>query len=40
MLAVLKRLRQVERFGGYIHVKAIPGASPQLTYQLACTPTA
>ena len=34
MLAVLKRLRQVERFGGYIHVKAIPGASPQLTYQL------
>ena len=34
MLAVLKKLRQECRFGGYIHVKAIPGASPELTWQL------
>ena len=34
MLAVLKKLRREHRFGGYIHVKAIPGASPELTYQL------
>ena len=34
MLAVLKTLRERCRFGGYVHVKAIPGASPELTYQL------
>ncbi len=34
MLAVLKTLREQCRFGGYVHVKAIPGASPELTYQL------
>lgn len=34
MLAVLKRLRGECRFGGYIHVKAIPGASLELIWQL------
>lgn len=34
MLAVLKKLRQECRFGGYIHVKAIPGASPELIGQM------
>ena len=34
MLAVLRRLREEERFGGYIHVKAIPGASPELIHRL------
>ena len=33
MLAVLKALRQERRFGGYIHVKAIPGASRELLGQ-------
>ena len=31
---MLKKLREECRFGGYVHVKAIPGASPELTYQL------
>ena len=34
MLQAVRLLRDRERFGGYIHVKAIPGASPQLTQQL------
>ena len=34
MLTVLKKLREQERFNGYIHVKAIPGASPALTQAL------
>ncbi len=34
MLSTLKKLREEERFWGYVHVKAIPGASPQLTEQL------
>ena len=34
MLAVLKRLRNQCRFGGYVHVKAIPGASQELIRQL------
>ncbi len=28
MIRVVERLRRDERFGGYIHLKAIPGASP------------
>ncbi|CCX38409.1 putative DNA modification/repair radical SAM protein [Clostridium sp. CAG:1013] len=34
MLAVLKRLRGECRFGGYVHVKAIPGASQELIQQM------
>ncbi len=34
MLAVLRRLREECQFGGYVHVKAIPGASAELTYRL------
>lgn len=34
MLAVLKKLRKECRFGGYVHVKAIPGASQELIWQL------
>lgn len=34
MLAVLKKLRTQCRFGGYVHVKAIPGASQELIWQL------
>ena len=30
MIAVAKTLREVESFGGYIHLKAVPGASPEL----------
>lgn len=34
MLKALKLLRKKEHFWGYVHVKAIPGASPHLTEQL------
>ncbi len=34
MLQALRMLRERERFWGYVHVKAIPGASPRLTQQL------
>lgn len=34
MLKALKLLREKEHFWGYVHVKAIPGASPHLTEQL------
>ena len=34
MLGTLRRLREEEGFRGYIHVKAIPGASPALLEQL------
>ena len=34
MLAVLRLLRGEYHFGGYIHAKAIPGASPELLEQL------
>ena len=34
MLRVLTLLREEYRFGGYIHVKAIPGADPQLVEAL------
>ena len=27
---VAKRLREVEKFGGYIHLKVVPGASPEM----------
>ncbi|GAB6107869.1 putative DNA modification/repair radical SAM protein [Fusibacter bizertensis] len=30
LIAVVKRLREVERFNGYIHLKGIPGADHQL----------
>lgn len=30
MIAVAKKLREEERFGGYIHLKAVPGASEEL----------
>ncbi len=33
LLRVAKSLREEHRFGGYIHLKAIPGASPELVYQ-------
>lgn len=33
LLRVAKALRTEQRFGGYIHLKAIPGASPELVYQ-------
>ena len=29
LIRVVERLRREERFGGYIHLKAIPGASPE-----------
>lgn len=34
MLTTLKKLREEERFWGYVHVKAIPGADPRLTHAL------
>lgn len=34
MLKAVKKLREEEHFWGYVHVKAIPGASPRLTEQL------
>ena len=34
MLMTLKKLREEERFWGYVHVKAIPGADPHLTHAL------
>ncbi|MDR2039664.1 MAG: putative DNA modification/repair radical SAM protein [Bacteroidales bacterium] len=33
LLRVAKSLRQEHRFGGYIHLKAIPGASPGLVHE-------
>ncbi len=33
LVQVAKELRTVHRFGGYIHLKAIPGASSELLYQ-------
>lgn len=35
MVRVLKTLRTVHRFNGYIHMKSIPGASRELVYQAA-----
>ena len=34
MLMTLKKLREEDRFWGYVHVKAIPGADPRLTHAL------
>ena len=34
MLVTLKKLREEERFWGYVHVKVIPGADPRLTHAL------
>lgn len=31
MIEIARRLREVERFGGYIHLKAVAGASPALS---------
>ena len=36
MIEVLRLLREVYGFNGYIHAKAIPGASPALIRQLGC----
>ena len=36
MLEVLRLLRHRYHFNGYIHAKAIPGASPELIAQLGC----
>ena len=36
MVAIARRLRQEEGFGGYIHLKAIPGASLELMRQAGC----
>jgi len=33
MMLVAKKLRLEERYNGYIHMKAIPGASPELIHQ-------
>ena len=33
LIQVAKELRIVHKFGGYIHLKAIPGASSELLYQ-------
>jgi len=33
LLRVAKALRTEQRFGGYIHLKAIPGASPELVHE-------
>lgn len=33
LVEVARRLREEERFGGYIHLKTIPGASPELLRQ-------
>ena len=33
MVAVAKNLRTIEKYNGYIHLKAIPGASPELMSQ-------
>jgi len=33
LIAVAKRLREVERFNGYIHLKLVPGADPLLIAQ-------
>jgi putative DNA modification/repair radical SAM protein len=33
MVLALRKLREVHRFNGYIHVKAIPGADPALIHQ-------
>ncbi len=33
LIAVAKKLREEENFGGYIHLKAAPGASPELIAQ-------
>ncbi|MGB9079724.1 MAG: putative DNA modification/repair radical SAM protein, partial [Desulfuromonadaceae bacterium] len=33
LIAVVRRLREVERFNGYIHLKLVPGADPLLIAQ-------
>lgn len=33
MLAIVRKLRREEQFHGYIHLKAIPGAPPELLHQ-------
>lgn len=33
LILVAKKLREEEHFGGYIHLKAVPGASPELLKQ-------
>lgn len=36
LVTVARKLRREERFNGYIHLKAIPGASPELIYEAGC----
>lgn len=36
LIETVRILREEERFNGYIHVKAIPGASPELVHWLGC----
>lgn len=36
LMLVARRLREKERYNGYIHLKAIPGASGELIYQAGC----
>ncbi|MGV8096191.1 MAG: putative DNA modification/repair radical SAM protein [Mangrovibacterium sp.] len=36
LMLVARKLRQEERFNGYIHLKAIPGASPELIHGAGC----
>ena len=40
MVRVARDLRTVHRFNGYIHLKSIPGASPELVAEAGRTPTA
>ncbi|MGV8139430.1 MAG: putative DNA modification/repair radical SAM protein [Mangrovibacterium sp.] len=36
LMLVARKLRQEERYNGYIHLKAIPGSSRELIYQAGC----
>lgn len=39
MLRVVKELRTVHRFGGYVHMKSIPGSSRELVMEAGGMPT-
>ena len=38
LVQIAKELRTIHKFGGYIHLKAIPGASSELLYQAGLRP--
>jgi predicted DNA-binding helix-hairpin-helix protein len=40
LLRIVKKLRQEERFNGYIHLKTIPGPVKSFCMKPECTPTA